>query len=344
MISFASMSPEQIEQTRQEAASFEISNTEQLEEFRLKYLSKKGLLNRFFEDFRNLEPALKKSVGKPLNELKKFIEDIFEEKKSAFGGENKSGSADFDSTLPVSLFQPGGVHPISSVINTISDIFIRQGFEIATGPEVEDDWHNFSALNFGPDHPARDMQDTFFTEDGGVLRTHTSSVQIRVMENHRPPLRLLAPGRVYRNEAVSSRSNCFFHQIEGFYVDENVSFADLKQTLFSFVKEFFGEHRSVRFRPSYFPFTEPSAEMDVWLGTDTEEDRRLTKGTGWLEILGCGMIHPNVLRNCNIDPDQYSGFAFGLGIDRIAMLRYGVKDIRDFFENNIHFIKQFASI
>lgn len=223
-------------------------------------------------------------------------------------------------------------------------IFKEMGFSISEGPEIEDDWHNFSALNFPENHPARDMQDTFFIEKDISLRTHTSSVQVRVMENCAPPIRTISPGRVYRNEAISARSNSFFHQIEGLYIDKGVSFADLKQTLFLFVQQFFGEETKVRFRPSYFPFTEPSAEMDIYLGTDSEEDYRLTKGTGWLEILGCGMVDVNVLENCGIDAATYSGFAFGMGVERIAMFQYGIKDIRTLFENDKRFLEQFKAL
>jgi phenylalanyl-tRNA synthetase alpha chain len=238
---------------------------------------------------------------------------------------------------------PGSVHPLKAVENRLIDIFYSLGFDLADGPEIEDDWYNFGALNFADDHPARDMQDTFFIGEH-VLRTHTSSVQIREMQKHEPPFRLIMPGRVYRNEAVSSRSNCFFHQIEGLYVDQGVTFADLKQTLYYFVQQFFGKGKEVRFRSSYFPFTEPSAEMDVWVGLDTEENKRLTKGTGWLEVLGCGMVHPNVLDACGIDSQKFSGFAFGIGMDRITMLNYGINDIRDLFLNDVRMLKQFAGI
>jgi phenylalanyl-tRNA synthetase alpha chain len=240
-------------------------------------------------------------------------------------------------------FTEGSLHPLRIVEDRLLEIFYSLGFDVSEGPEIEDDYHNFGALNFAEDHPARDMQDTFFIAEH-ILRTHTSSVQIREMEKGKLPLRLVMPGRVYRNEAVSARSNCFFHQIEGLYIDKGVSFADLKQTLYYFVQQFFGKGTRVRFRSSYFPFTEPSAEMDIWAGLDTEENRRLTKGTGWLEVLGCGMVHPNVLKSCNIDPEEYTGFAFGMGIDRITMLKYGITDIRDFFINDIRMLKQFAGV
>lgn len=312
------------------------------EQFRLKFLSRKGAVSVLMDAFRDLPPDEKKKWGKELNQLKAAAEQQYEalrsQEESADSSQGSTGNYD----LPVYLHEPGGKHPINLVRDEMLAIFTKLGFEPADGPELEDDWHNFGALNFAENHPARDMQDTFFAGDR-VLRTHTSSVQIREMERVPPPLRLVMPGRVYRNEAVSARSNCFFHQLEGLYIDEHVSFADLKQTLFYFVSAFFGEGTRIRFRPSYFPFTEPSAEMDIWAGMDTEEDRRLTKGTGWLEILGCGMVHPNVLKNCGIDPEKYSGYAFGMGLDRIAMLRYGVKDIRDFFHNDIRFLKQFAA-
>jgi phenylalanyl-tRNA synthetase alpha chain len=310
----------------------------------LQFLSKKGEINTLFDEFKTITGDQKKEIGKALNILRQTAEGIYNTNKESFGDNQQSQSNTIDLTLPLQAFTTGSQHPISLVKNSILDIFESIGFTVENGPEVEDDWHNFSALNFPENHPARDMQDTFFinAEPKGnwALRTHTSSVQVRLMENQKPPIRALMPGRVYRNEAVSSRSNCFFHQIEGLYIDEKVSFADLKQTLYYFVSQFFGE-REIRFRPSYFPFTEPSAEMDIFLGTETEQDKRLTKGTGWLEILGCGMVDPNVLKNCGIDPEKYSGFAFGMGIDRITMLKYGIKDIRQMFENDIRFLEQF---
>lgn len=312
------------------------------EQFRLKFLSRKGSVSVLMDAFRELPPEEKKKWGKELNQLKTTAETSYETLKQAEETADNQHHTALSVDLPVYLHEPGGKHPINLVRDEMLQIFSKLGFEPAEGPELEDDWHNFGALNFAENHPARDMQDTFFAGDR-VLRTHTSSVQIREMESKKPPLRLVMPGRVYRNEAVSARSNCFFHQLEGLYIDEQVSFADLKQTLFYFVSAFFGEGTKIRFRPSYFPFTEPSAEMDIWAGTETEEDRRLTKGTGWLEILGCGMVHPNVLKNCGIDPEKYSGYAFGMGLDRIAMLRYSVKDIRDFFHNDIRFLQQFAA-
>lgn len=333
---------DEIRQIEQETAELEIKNSNDLENFRLKYLSTKGKINQLMDEFRNLPPEQKKEIGKPLNALKQQLENFFRATRDQLEA-SSSTEHDFDDSLPVRAKQTGASHPLKIVENRLCDIFYSLGFDIAEGPEIEEDRYNFGALNFADDHPARDMQDTFFIGKH-VLRTHTSSVQIREMEKRRPPMRLIMPGRVYRNEAISSRSNCFFHQIEGLYIDKNVSFADLKQTLYYFVQQFFGEGTRVRFRSSYFPFTEPSAEMDIWAGTETEETRRLTKGTGWLEVLGCGMVHPNVLRNCNIDPEEFSGFAFGLGIDRMTMLKYGISDIRDLFHNDIRLLSQFRGL
>jgi len=338
--SFAEDMEERIEEIRRQVEEIRQHASMGANEFRLQFLSKKGLIQQELDLFRTVSPDEKRVLGKPLNELKRTAEDVFL-LLSSKEEESISKHETNDAHLPVYLIEPGGKHPINLVRDELIDIFHKLGFDVAEGPEVEDDWHNFGALNFPENHPARDMQDTFFA-GSSVLRTHTSSVQIREMEQRKPPMRLIMPGRVYRNEAVSARSNCFFHQLEGLYIDRDVSFADLKQTLFYFIQELFGQDARVRFRPSFFPFTEPSAEMDVWVGTETEDDRRLTKGTGWLEILGCGMVHPNVLKNCSIDPEIYSGFAFGLGLDRICMLRYGVKDIRDFFTGDIRFLKQFA--
>jgi phenylalanyl-tRNA synthetase alpha chain len=329
-----------IEKYEKEIDGYVIESSAQLEEFRLTYLSRKGIIAQLFEDFKNLQGEDKRSVGKPLNVLKKKAEDLFEQKKAEFENDDSASDEGIDFSLPVYQDMPGSVHPLKAVENRLIDIFYSLGFDLADGPEIEDDWHNFGALNFADDHPARDMQDTFFIGEH-VLRTHTSSVQIREMQKHEPPFRLIMPGRVYRNEAVSSRSNCFFHQIEGLYVDQGVTFADLKQTLYYFVQQFFGKGKEVRFRSSYFPFTEPSAEMDVWVGLDTEENKRLTKGTGWLEVLGCGMVHPNVLDACGIDSQKFSGFAFGIGMDRITMLNYGINDIRDLFLNDVRMLKQF---
>jgi phenylalanyl-tRNA synthetase alpha chain len=342
MNSFAERMEQRIANIRQQLQQLISENEVSAEDFRLKFLAKKGLIQLEMDAFKNLPSEEKKRVGKELNQLKRSAEDFFNRLKEQ---ESEPSATEHDNEfhLPVYLNEPGGKHPINLVRDELVQIFYKLGFEHVEGPELEDDWHNFGALNFAENHPARDMQDTFFAGTS-VLRTHTSSVQIREMEQRNPPMRLIMPGRVFRNEAVSARSNCFFHQLEGLYIDKDVSFADLKQTLFYFIQELFGAQAKVRFRPSYFPFTEPSAELDVWVGTATEEDYRLTKGTGWLEILGCGMVHPNVLKNCNIDPEIYSGFAFGLGLDRICMLRYGVKDIRDFFTGDIRFLSQFAAL
>lgn len=328
-----------IEAIEQELETISISTPEQAESFRLNYLAKKGKITTLFDAFKLLPSEEKKRWGQRLNTLKKRAEQKLESVKS---NEQTSPSHNFDMSLTQTLPQ-GSLHPLRIVEDQLVSIFSKLGFDLAEGPEIEDDYHNFGALNFAEDHPARDMQDTFFIAEQ-VLRTHTSSVQIREMEKGTPPFRLVMPGRVYRNEAVSARSNCFFHQLEGLYVDEGVSFADLKQTLYYFVQQFFGEGTEIRFRSSYFPFTEPSAEMDIWASVDTEENRRLTKGTGWLEVLGCGMVHPKVLQSCGIDPNRYSGFAFGLGIDRLTMLRYGVNDIRDFFSGDVRLLQQFGGL
>ena len=333
---------ERIDQIIQEAQKFKISTKENLEDFRLKFLVKKGLVNKLFVDFKELSGEEKKIWGKELNIIKQNVELIFKEAEVKLN--NVSDENVVENLLPGYFDELGSRHPISSVVAEMTQIFERLGFSVASGPEIEDDWHNFSALNFSANHPARDMQDTFFVEDEVALRTHTSSVQVRLMEEGNLPIRSIMPGRVYRNEAISARSNCFFHQVEGLYIDKGVSFSDLKQTLYNFVQEFFGANTKVRFRASYFPFTEPSAEMDIYLGTKTESDYKLTKGTGWLEILGCGMVDPNVLENCKLDTTLYSGFAFGLGVDRIAMLKYGVKDLRTFFQNDTRFLNQFNSI
>jgi len=331
-----------IEDLSKELSSVAIQNETELEQFRIRFLGSKNILKDLYAALKDIPNDQKRAYGQQVNELKQKAEEIYAAAKAAFTvTQNQSQKEDL--SKPASDPGVGSHHPLSLIRREIVEIFNRIGFVVSEGPEIEDDWHNFSALNFPPEHPARDMQDTFFIEKGEqewALRTHTSSVQVRLMENQKPPIRALMPGRVYRNEAVSSRSNCFFHQIEGLYIDEKVSFADLKQTLYYFVSQFFGE-REIRFRPSYFPFTEPSAEMDIFLGTETEQDKRLTKGTGWLEILGCGMVDPNVLKNCGIDPEKYSGFAFGMGIDRITMLKYGIKDIRQMFENDIRFLEQF---
>ena len=316
-----------------EAKAFKAQTKEDVEAFRIKYLGKKGLLNQFFADFKTVANDQKKEYGQALNTLKEAL-DKKEDTKGIYGDLSRPGTA----------IEIGARHPISIVKNQIIDIFSRIGFNVSEGPEIEDDWHNFTALNLPEYHPARDMQDTFFiqTDPDILLRTHTSSVQVRYMENNKPPIRTISPGRVYRNEAISARSHCFFHQVEGLYIDKDVSFADLKQTLQHFTTEMFGKSK-IRLRPSYFPFTEPSAEVDVYWGLESEIDYRITKGTGWLEIMGCGMVDPNVLENCGIDSKTYSGFAFGMGIDRIAMLLHQIGDIRLLSENDVRFLEQFKS-
>ncbi len=335
---------ESVKKLLKEVDSFTPKSKEELESFRLAYLGKKGKLNAFFSAFKDVPNEEKKEFGQAINTLKQNAQAKVDQYKEDFEEEEKGN--DIDLTKPVSLDNLGSRHPISLVRNQIVDIFNRIGFTVSEGPEIEDDWHNFSALNLPEEHPARDMQDTFFiqTNPDVLLRTHTSSVQVRYMENNQPPIRTLSPGRVYRNEAISARAHCIFHQVEGLYVDENVSFADLKQALLYFAKEMFGEKTKIRLRPSYFPFTEPSAEVDIYWGLKNESDYRITKGTGWLEILGCGMVDPNVLENCGIDSKKYSGYAFGMGIERIAMLKYGVTDLRLFFENDVRFLKQFSSL
>jgi phenylalanyl-tRNA synthetase alpha chain len=334
---------ERIQKIQQEVEAYVFDENQKAESFRLAYLSKKGLITTLFDEFKYCSVEEKKSVGSVLNQLKRLAEEKYQTQKEVEETQQEVQGSGEDLSLPVYQFPEGSLHPLRIVEDRLLEIFYSLGFDVSEGPEIEDDYHNFGALNFAEDHPARDMQDTFFITEH-VLRTHTSSVQIREMEKGKLPLRLVMPGRVYRNEAVSARSNCFFHQIEGLYIDKGVSFADLKQTLYYFVQQFFGEGTKVRFRSSYFPFTEPSAEMDIWAGTDTEENRRLTKGTGWLEVLGCGMVHPNVLKSCNIDPEEYTGFAFGMGIDRITMLKYGITDIRDFFINDVRMLKQFSGV
>ena len=322
---------------------FRSESKEEVEAFRVKYLGKKGILNSFFDAFKTLPSEQKKEFGAPLNKLKNAVI----EKVKVLQSETEiqlPTSSFIDLSRPGFPFEMGSRHPLSLVKNRIVDIFAQIGFNISEGPEIEEDWYNFTALNLPEHHPARDMQDTFFIQKDPdiLLRTHTSSVQVRYMENNHPPIRTISPGRVFRNEAISARSHCIFHQVEGLYIDKNVSFADLKQTLLYFTKSLFGKSK-IRLRPSYFPFTEPSAELDIYWGLDTETDYRITKGTGWLEIMGCGMVDPNVLKNCKIDPEEYSGYAFGMGIERIAMLLYQIGDIRLFFENDVRFLSYFKS-
>jgi phenylalanyl-tRNA synthetase alpha chain len=332
-----------------EIEEFPINSGENAEEFRLKYLSKKGIITALFEEFKSLPPEQRKTIGKILNELKQTAEQkfsLFKEITSALNTPDNSSIPDL--SLPADPFTLGSRHPISIVRKQMTDIFTRIGFVVSEGPEIEDDWHNFGALNFPADHPARDMQDTFFIESEGVekwlLRTHTSSVQVRVMEHQKPPIRTISPGRVYRNETISARAHCQFHQVEGLYIDEGVSFADLKQTLYYFVQEMFGNKIEIRFRPSFFPFTEPSAEMDITCLICEGKGCPVCKHSGWVEIMGCGMVHPNVLENCKIDSNKYTGFAFGMGIERIAMLKFRVNDLRLFFENDMRFLSQFKSV
>ena len=333
-----------IDELLNEVQKFHSQKKEEIEQFRIKFNGKKGILNDLFEQFKSVSNDQKKEYGQKINLLKQSISAKLEELTQSSSSQNVVAEKE-DLTRPGYPLELGSRHPINLVKNRITDIFKSIGFAVADGPEIEDDWHNFTALNLPEYHPARDMQDTFFIETNPdvLLRTHTSSVQIRYMEKNEPPIRILSPGRVFRNEAVSSRSHCIFHQIEGLYIDENVSFADLKQTIQFFTTELFGKSK-IRMRPSYFPFTEPSAEVDVYWGLNSETDYRITKGTGWLEIMGCGMVDPAVLKNVNIDPDKYSGYAFGMGIERIVMLLYQMSDIRMFFENDSRTLEQFKSL
>jgi len=335
---------DKIKELIEEAEAFKAQSKDEIEAFRIKYLGKKGLLNEFFAEFKNVANDQKKDFGQAINKLKTTAQEKVNALKEELESKEEVKGTYDDLSRPGEPIEIGARHPISLVKNQIIDIFSRIGFNVSEGPEIEDDWHNFTALNLPEYHPARDMQDTFFiqTNPDILLRTHTSSVQVRYMENNKPPIRTISPGRVYRNEAISARSHCFFHQVEGLYIDKNVSFADLKQTLQYFTTEMFGKSK-IRLRPSYFPFTEPSAEVDVYWGLESEIDYRITKGTGWLEIMGCGMVDPNVLQNCGIDPEIYSGFAFGMGIDRIAMLLHQIGDIRLLSENDVRFLEQFKS-
>jgi phenylalanyl-tRNA synthetase alpha chain len=335
---------DKIKEHIEEAKAFNTKNKEALENFRVKYLGSKGLLKELFAEFKNIPSDQKKDFGQVINTLKTVAEEKVKAIQSALDSHEEVKGIYGDLTRPSQPVVIGSRHPISIVKNQIIDIFSTIGFNVSEGPEIEDDWHNFTALNLPEYHPARDMQDTFFiqTNPDVLLRTHTSSVQVRYMENNKPPIRTISPGRVFRNEAVSSRSHCIFHQVEGLYIDKDVSFADLKQTLLYFTKEMFGKSK-IRLRPSYFPFTEPSAEVDIYWGLKTETDYRITKGTGWLEIMGCGMVDPNVLKNCGINQNDYNGFAFGMGIERIAMLLYQIGDIRMFYENDVRFLEQFKS-
>jgi len=337
---------EKIDHLLEEIEAFAAESKEQLEEYRIKWLSKKGKITVLFDDFKTVAPELKREMGQKLNELKNKAQDKINEFREKFENENGSEKKEVDLTLPAEpIAALGSRHPISIVRSQIIDIFARIGFTVSEGREIEDDWHNFTALNTPENHPARDMQDTFYVQTNPeiVLRTQTSSVQVHIMENTKPPIRTISPGRVYRNEAISARAHCQFHQVEGLYIDTNVSFADLKQTLMYFSKEMFGADTKIRLRPSYFPFTEPSAEMDISCTLCKGAGCNVCKYTGWVEILGCGMVDPQVLDNCKIDSKKYTGFAFGMGIERIAMLKYQVKDLRLFFENDVRFLKQFIS-
>ena len=343
------MLQEQITKFTAEINAFITANADELEQFRIRFLGTKGIVKDLFDEFKAVSPEEKRTLGKVLNEFKQLAETKFQSLNEVISSSvAETQNSGLDLTLPGEGFEIGARHPLALVRREIIEIFNKLGFSVAEGPEIEDDWHNFSALNFPEEHPARDMQDTFFIKKGGekgdiALRTHTSSVQVRMMEAGQPPFRALMPGRVYRNEAISARAHCFFHQVEGLYVDENVSFADLKQTLFYFVQELYGEGTKVRFRPSYFPFTEPSAEMDISCSICKGEGCQMCKQSGWVEILGCGMVDPNVLDNCGIDSKKYSGFAFGMGIERIANLKFEIKDLRLFSENDVRFLKQYQT-
>jgi phenylalanyl-tRNA synthetase alpha chain len=335
---------EKLQDLIQELESIVLNSSDDIEQFRLKFLSKKGLINELIAQFRDVDVLQKKEIGQLLNIVKQNAQSKWELALENSTINNESGKNEFiDYSLPSEPDFSGSRHPLSIIENKIISIFKQLGFVLHEGPEIEDDWHNFSALNFPKNHPARDMQDTFFINDDIALRTHTSSVQVRLMEKQKPPIRAIMPGRVYRNEAVSARANCFFHQIEGIYIDKKVSFKDLKQTLYIFVQQLFGEDIQVRFRPSYFPFTEPSAEMDISCQLCHGDGCNVCKNSGWLEILGCGMIDPNVLKMNGIDPEEYSGFAFGMGVERIAMLNFDVKDLRTYFNNDLRFLSQFKN-
>lgn len=339
---------DKIEHLLRRVEEFRPGSAAELEEFRIRILGRKGELNDLLEEFRSVAPELKRELGQKINVLKSRAQERVAELRSEL--ENRAAAdrrtAVDDMTRPGSAEPLGSRHPISLVRDEICDIFSRLGYAVAEGPEVEDDWHVFSALNFPPEHPARDMQDTFFIEKNPdiLLRTHTSSIQVRTMQTRKPPIRVVCPGRVFRNEAISARAHCIFHQIEGLYIDEGVSFADLKQSLLYFVREFFGADTRIRLRPSYFPFTEPSAEMDISCNLCGGKGCNVCKHTGWLEIMGCGMVDPNVLEACGIDSKRYSGFAFGMGVERCSMLKYGVRDLRLYFENDVRFLRQFDTV
>lgn len=335
----------EIAEIKKEVAKVTVSDADEVEKFRIKYLGAKGIVKNMMGEMKNAPNEKKREFGQALNELKMFVEARFEELRQLFTPSDQLSDNTIDFSMPGDETPLGSRHPISIIKNKIVSIFSRLGFAVAVGPEVEDDWHNFTALNLPEYHPARDMQDTFYIHQNPdwLLRTHTSSVQARVLENQPLPVRIICPGRVYRNETISARAHCFFHQVEGLYVAENVSFADLKQTLYFFVKEMFGKEVKIRFRPSYFPFTEPSAEMDVTCTICNGSGCQLCKQTGWVEILGCGMVHPKVLENFGIDPDKYTGFAFGMGVERITQVKYNINDLRLYSQNDIRFLKQFTN-
>jgi phenylalanyl-tRNA synthetase alpha chain len=336
---------DRIKKLLEEVSSFKASSKEAVENFRLKYISRKGSISELFEELKKVSSEEKKKIGKVLNELKQSAEAKLTALQESLEN-NQTAIVEVDLTLPPVPNKVGNLHPLTLTKNRIIEIFERLGFNVADGPEIEDDWHNFSALNFPDNHPAREMQDTFFIEKNPdlLLRTHTSNVQIRMMEKQKPPIRAIMPGRVYRNEAISARAHCFFHQVEGLYVDRNVGFADLKQTLYHFAKEMYGKDIKIRFRPSFFPFTEPSAEIDISCLICKGKGCNVCKYSGWVEIAGSGMVHPNVLKNCGIDPEEFTGFAFGMGIERVTMLRYQVNDLRLYSENDIRFLKQFQTV
>ncbi|MBS1950570.1 MAG: Phenylalanyl-tRNA synthetase alpha chain [Cytophagales bacterium] len=337
---------QQIKTIEQEVNTFSILSKDDLENFRLKFISKKGIIPSLFEDLKKASSDEKKKIGKWLNELKQLAEGKFKSAQEALENSMDESTDAIDLSLPVVPNKLGNQHPLSLTRYRIIEIFERLGFNLADGPEIEDDWHNFTALNFPPNHPAREMQDTFFIEKNPdvLLRTHTSNVQIRLMKKQKPPIRSIMPGRVYRNEAISARAHCFFHQVEGLYVDKNVGFADLKQTLYSFAQQMYGKDIKIRYRPSFFPFTEPSAEIDISCLICKGKGCNICKHSGWVEIAGSGMVHPNVLRNCNIDPEEYTGFAFGMGIERVTQLLFQVNDLRLYSENDIRFLRQFKPV
>jgi phenylalanyl-tRNA synthetase alpha chain len=340
------MMKERVEALKSEITTFVASNKDELEKYRLRFISRKGVITELFAELKSVPAEQRKEVGRLLNDLKNHAQTTFKLLASQVAQSKAADSeAPVDLTLPPIPGTLGSLHPLTVTRRRMLEIFERIGFNVSYGPEIEDDWHNFTALNFPENHPAREMQDTFFIEKDPdiALRTHTSSVQVRVMEKQKPPIRTLSPGRVFRNEAISVRAHCIFHQVEGLYVDRNVSFADLKQTMLYFAREFFGRDTKIRLRPSFFPFTEPSAELDISCFICGQEGCKICKHTGWVEIGGCGMVDPNVLENCSIDPEEYTGFAFGMGIERITMLKYQINDIRLFTENDVRFLKQFKT-